>query len=215
LNFGSEGLDDDLSTARNRAHRAITEETMFDSRGGRIMRSGTPLETLIQDDVKSEVSGKLSPIDFQGYILLLPFPQMARFRARSAARALEDEEYHQSIGHLKAKVRADIDDNTDHMAFIKRRVVKAVQDEDTAVKSATSLAKWTKVTATHDAESFAAQKAKETKARIVSIEDDMFDRSERQAARDRRTANIKRFIADSNADELSSLRITEKKMVTF
>jgi hypothetical protein len=75
----------------------------------------------------------------------------------------------------------------------------------------------------HDAESFAAQKAKDTMARIHDIEDDMYDRSERQAARDRRTANVRKFISDTAADDsfssnMSSMKISsksDKKIVSF
>jgi hypothetical protein len=56
VDFRSDLLDDDLDTARQRAHRAITEETVFDSRGGRMIKSGAPLKSFVDDEFSDEVT---------------------------------------------------------------------------------------------------------------------------------------------------------------
>ena len=81
--------------------------------------------------------------------------------------------------------------------------------------------KWTKYGNNNadDSESFAAMRAKQTKARLQDIEQDMIDRSERQFYREQRAANVKKLLAESNelADDyeglsngVSSLKITKR-----
>lgn len=76
--------------------------------------------------------------------------------------------------------------------------------------------KWCKSTEADD--SGALLRAKATKARLHDLEADMFDRSEKQVARDRRLANMKRVLADNDADSaMQSLSISSKmeKHVSF
>lgn len=57
LDFGIDtSLDGSLADARHRASRAITEETVFDSRGFKVPRAGVPLseiESTFETDVRS------------------------------------------------------------------------------------------------------------------------------------------------------------------
>lgn len=57
LDFGVDtSLDGSLAEARHRASRAITEETVFDSRGFKVPRAGVPLseiESTFEHDVRS------------------------------------------------------------------------------------------------------------------------------------------------------------------
>jgi hypothetical protein len=91
------------------------------------------------------------------------------------------------------------------------------------------MVKWSKYGASHadDSESYAALRAKQTKARLHDIEQDMIDRNERQFAREQRSANVKKLLAESNelADDfgglsngVSSLKITkrtQKQITTY
>lgn len=67
------------------------------------------------------------------------------------------------------------------------------------------MVKWTKLGAVNDSESFAAHRARQTAARLQDIENDMFERNERQYQRDQRAANVKKLLAESSdlADDAS------------
>lgn len=66
-------------------------------------------------------------------------------------------------------------------------------------ESSAGLTKWTSVSAA-ETNSAASQRVKATKARLNDLESEMFERSERQMARDKRSANLKKFLADSDID---------------
>lgn len=66
-----------------------------------------------------------------------------------------------------------------------------------------SLTKWSALSAGSEMEaskSAASLRAKATKARLAELESDMFERSEKQAARENRSAQLKRFMMESNIE---------------
>lgn len=62
-----------------------------------------------------------------------------------------------------------------------------------------AITKWSSLTATTD-DSGAFARAKATKARLDDLESEMFERSEKQAAREKRSQALKKFIADIDND---------------
>lgn len=62
-----------------------------------------------------------------------------------------------------------------------------------------AITKWSSLTATTD-DSGASARAKATKARLDDLETEMFERSEKQAAREKRSQALKKFIADIDND---------------
>lgn len=60
-----------------------------------------------------------------------------------------------------------------------------------------NLTKWT---ALDDGNSAASVRAKATKARLNDLETEMFERSEKQAAREKRSAQLKKFLVESEID---------------
>lgn len=99
--------------------------------------------------------------------------------------------------------------------IFKKRSVKISSDiASSAVQSSNALTKWSDSSDYHDSESYAAARARQSAARIQDIEQDMFDRSERQHAREQRIANAKKILADSEFDSsltngVSSLKISK------
>lgn len=100
------------------------------------------------------------------------------------------------------------------------KVTSDVSSSRNAAASDSTL-KWTKLDnrGVEDSESFAALRAKQTKARLQDIEQDMIDRNERQFYREQRAANVKKLLAESSdlADDfsglsngVSSLKITKR-----
>lgn len=99
------------------------------------------------------------------------------------------------------------------------QVVSDVSSSSAAAND--SLSKWTKYESrgANDSESFAALRAKKTKERLQDIEQDMFDRSERQFLREQRSANVKKVLAESSdlsdnfnglSNGVSSMKITKR-----
>lgn len=75
--------------------------------------------------------------------------------------------------------------------------------------------KWCRKTESHDGLE-ASSRALASKARLHELENDMFERSERQAARDRRLANMRQVLADNEVDDIAIQALSlGKKHVSF
>lgn len=61
-----------------------------------------------------------------------------------------------------------------------------------------SLTKWTAIN--DGQKSAASMRAKATKARLNDLETEMFERSEKQQAREKRSAQLKKFLMDSDIE---------------
>lgn len=70
-----------------------------------------------------------------------------------------------------------------------------------------NLTKWT---ALDDGNSAASVRAKETKARLKDLETEMYERSEKQEARERRSAQLKKFLVDSEIDTSNVVNKSDK-----
>jgi hypothetical protein len=102
--------------------------------------------------------------------------------------------------------------------FLHFKVTTDVTSSSSAAND--SMLKWTKLDnrGADDSESFAAIRAKQTKARLQDIEQDMIDRNERQFYREQRAANVKKLLAESSdladvnglSNGVSSLKITKR-----
>lgn len=105
------------------------------------------------------------------------------------------------------------------------RFLQVVTDAtSSSQKASNDLTKWSNATDYNDSESFAAVRARQSVARLQDIEQDMFERSQRQNQRQERMNNVKKLLADSdysNDDALtngvSSLKITKtsKRVTTY
>lgn len=62
-----------------------------------------------------------------------------------------------------------------------------------------TLTKWTPLVE-NDGKSAASLRAKATKNRLSELETDMFERSEKQLARENRSAQLKKFLVESNIE---------------
>lgn len=83
--------------------------------------------------------------------------------------------------------------------------------------SSNALTKWSKNSDYNDSESYAAVRARQSAARLLDIEQDMQDRSDRQYAREQRVVSARKLLAESDFDSssaltngLSSLKISSK-----
>jgi hypothetical protein len=155
---------------------------------------------------------------------------------RTGRKALEleadfDSQVSKTLERIQASKKLlssiDVDNSYENEAaatssFVKKRVLKVTTDVTSSSAAASSandsMVKWSKFGA-DDSESYAAARAKQTKARLQDIEQDMIDRSERQFQREQRAANVKKLLAESSdlADDfggltngVSSLKITKR-----
>jgi hypothetical protein len=104
-------------------------------------------------------------------------------------------------------------------------LLKVVSDvSSSAQRSSNDLTKWSKATDYNDSESFAALRARQSASRLQDIEQDMFERSQRQNQREERMNNVKKLLADTGdysdaalTNGVSSLKITKtsKRVTTY
>lgn len=189
IDYGVDLGDGTLSDARYRAHRAITEETVFDSKGFRIPKAGVPLSSQIEKTFDAEIQSSMDRLrsnklrTFEADIDM-DVPKTSSF-IRKARAEMNDSIY-------------GLQNSSESSNFIKKRALK-VASASSAVDSAidsSNLTRWTKMSAGEDAESLAKKRALQSKARILELEDDMSTRQERQAARERKAVNLRKMIRD-------------------
>uniref|UniRef100_A0A1L8DAE8 Uncharacterized protein n=1 Tax=Nyssomyia neivai TaxID=330878 RepID=A0A1L8DAE8_9DIPT len=196
-------FDQDLKTARRRAEKVIAEDGIFDMKN---LKLGKKLPTP-DDDFNEEMQSTLS-----------------RIRANKKLLTAGDDDLNDTFATMKRRSKLDLgekllDASADDEAVggtIRRRAIKMVSRaavDDSF--NARDLTKWTALGDDDSSNSAAALRAKATKARLADIESEMLDRSERQAARERRVANLKKVLADTD-DEFTSKALTKvEKKVTF
>ena len=96
----------------------------------------------------------------------------------------------------KALRSVGLDENSrkalDEDISIKRRTLKVSYEGDSG-----DLVKWRPLQATEERESAAAIRAKQSRDRLLDLEDEMAALSEKQAARERRAARFKALVAES------------------
>jgi len=156
---------------------------------------------------------------------------------RTGRKALDleptfDNQVQKTLDRIQASKKLlssiDADDSYDNelasSRIIKKRSVKVVNSDVSSSLDnqigATDLTKWSKLSDFNDSESFAAARARQSAARLQDIEQDMFERSERQRQRSERAANVKKLLAETSddyfdvGDELtngvSSLKISKR-----
>lgn len=128
---------------------------------------------------------------------------------------MNDVDLEDTISSIKRKARIDFGEKLDAAdedfgSSYRRRELKLISsaganDDFAEVKSA------------------ASKRASASRARLDDLETEMFDRSEKQAARDKRSAHLKQFLADeldSDRTQSSTKAIkissrSEKKVVSF
>lgn len=204
IDFGFDSGDGTLSEARQRAHRAITEETVFDSKGFKVPKVGVPLSSSeVERNFDAEIQSSLERLRANKVKALeadmdLDLPKVSSFARK--ARAEISEAIHGT---------SNISESSN---FVKKRALKVASSAVDSALDTHHLSKWTKLSATEDAESLAKQRALESQARIRELEDDISTRQERQLARERRAANLRKMINEefniNNVDE-------ELKAITF
>lgn len=189
VNFDDSVYDDELVNARRRAEKAITEETFFDSKGTRVAKSSVkPL-----DDIDEEIQASLN-----------------RIRASKKQLTAIDDDLDDTISSFKRRARIDLgeklDDSVGAGSGAVRATLKVVtRRQEVEPVESSSLAKWTKLTSNNEEShtSAASLRAQASKARLQELDADICERSERQLAREKRSAQLKQFLLDSDIETTS------------
>lgn len=198
LNF-DDLIEEDLQKARYRAERAITEDAFFDSRGARIPKSSLKKSALaVDEDIDEEVQASLNRIRASKKLTTMP----------------KELDFEDTMNTVKRRARIDLGEKLMDTAgddeagtTIRRRALKMVTTASNDYIDPKKLTKWT---ALDDGNSAASVRAKATKARLNDLETEMFERSEKQEAREKRSAQLKRFLIDSEIDTSNVVNKSEK-----
>jgi len=192
-------FEEDLLKARHRAERAITEDAFFDSRGARIPKSSIGQSTFTaDDDIDEEVQASLN-----------------RIRASKKLTSMPKElDFEDTINTVKRRARIDLGEKLLDAAgddeagtTIRRRALKMVTTASNDYIDPKNLTKWTAI---DDGNSAASVRAKATKARLNDLESEMYERSEKQMAREKRSAQLKKFLVESEIDTSNVVNKSEK-----
>jgi len=185
--------EEPLQSSRRRAERAITEETFFDSRGSRIPRSSLGIG-FGNDDINEDIHSKLTQL-------------RASKKSSHFSNDVDFEDAVDSVRRRRAELAEKINsfgDNNNEV--VKRSTLKVTtrrQEEDVA--EPLSLTKWSAVSsAAEDTNSGASLRARATKARLEDLEDEMTERTAKQLAREKRSAQLKQFLAESDIETAQS-----------
>lgn len=189
-------MEDDLAAARRRAEKVITEDSVLDTRSGRFFKSDK------EDDFDEEVQSSLNRIR-----------AMKKSINMSNGHDIDD-----TVTTVKRHTRMDFGDKADNEMSsqnMRARALKIVANAENYNGDASSLTKWTAVDA-DSINSLAAQRAKATKARLDDIESDMYERSEKQAAREKRAINLRKMLAENDIETSYKMVHTKtEKHVSF
>ncbi|XP_044731856.1 uncharacterized protein LOC123294779 isoform X2 [Chrysoperla carnea] len=217
----------DLPSARRRAEKLISDETIFDSRGAATKRDGLKIIPSFggdgDDDLDEEISKSLRKI------------------RESRRKVLEDVDLEGTVSSLQTRRDMGLSDKLLDSVGINEVSARRIQNGESSLVAKSNLrkslimddefddapvqARWT---ALRDEEtSGAAERAKQSRARLQDLEDEMEAISDRQAARERRGKQLRAILAEcednnsnlsSQKSSLKSTRISarsEKKSVTF
>ncbi|CAG9761436.1 unnamed protein product [Ceutorhynchus assimilis] len=200
--------EDDLEDSRRRASSRIKESNLFDSRGA-ILRRGS--DFFGEDGITDETASTLKRIRASKKVSYVDDVDLESTTNNLRTQRLLDrsEKILDSIGinESSASKRA-----LDNEFSYQKRSMKMSYDAD-----ADNLTKWAPIENGESNVSAAARRARQSRARIDDIDDEMAAMQEKQAVRERRVARLKQMVAECDSETVddsgvSSLSITEKKV---
>ncbi|XP_055538836.1 uncharacterized protein LOC129726165 [Wyeomyia smithii] len=203
FDFNGSEFDDELAAARSRASRVIQEKSVIDSRSEQLRSHSlapAPISSaLLENEFDDQVQATLNRIRASKNLLSQLQSEDALEQVRTETRSKLSEQTSKKLAE-KMSTFYDVDDFADRSV---RKTLKIRASADNATKSAL---KWKDETA----ESFAAKRASATKARLQDLDQEMLDFEEKQAARARRSAQLKKLLAETACDELIPATTTEQ-----
>uniref|UniRef100_A0A1Q3G553 Uncharacterized protein n=1 Tax=Culex tarsalis TaxID=7177 RepID=A0A1Q3G553_CULTA len=190
-------FDEELAAARSRASKVIHERSVIDQRA-ESLRSSSLAPVSSDLDFDDQVQATLNRIRASKDILSQLKSDDTMEQMRSETRAKLAESTSRKMAEKLASVEDDFD-SSEKRSVRKTLKIRAIAD------SASSEAglRWKDETA----ESFAAKRANATKARLADLDAELEDFEAKQAARARRSAQLKKLLAET--EELIPATTTE------
>jgi len=185
--------DDDLSSARARASKTISEQNVFDTRHGILASRAMDV---LENELDEETASKLQ-----------------RIRANKKVSIIDDLDLDGTMNNIKARnirertekmldaIGIDTIDNTKTRTedvTYKRRSLKITSDSS----DSSDLTKWSKVNAEED--SSATLRARQSRARLNELEDEMNAMAEKAQVRERRAARLRALVAETAVENEAS-----------
>ncbi|XP_058829996.1 uncharacterized protein LOC131689141 [Topomyia yanbarensis] len=207
FDFNGAEFDDDLQAARSRASRVIHEKSIIDARSDQLRSHSlapvvSPVSSaLLESDFDDQVQATLDRIRANKNLLSQLKSEDALEQVRSETRSKLSEQTSRKLAE-KLSSLDDIDGYANGTETSVRKTLKIRASAD----NARSALKWKDETA----ESFAAKRASATKARLQDLDQEMQEYEEKQAARARRSAQLKKVLAEVACDELIPATTTEQ-----
>uniref|UniRef100_A0A8D8GHK1 (northern house mosquito) hypothetical protein n=1 Tax=Culex pipiens TaxID=7175 RepID=A0A8D8GHK1_CULPI len=197
FDFNGCEFDEELAAARSRASKVIHERSVIDQRA-EALRSSSLVPVSSDLDFDDQVQATLNRIRASKDILSQLKSDDTLEQVRSDTRAMLAE----NTSRKMAEKLASVEDDFNSSSSEKRSVRKTLKIRATADSSDAAL-RWKDETA----ESFAAKRANATKARLADLDVELEDFEAKQAARARRSAQLKKLLAET--EELIPATTTE------
>uniref|UniRef100_A0A8D8F8D9 (northern house mosquito) hypothetical protein n=1 Tax=Culex pipiens TaxID=7175 RepID=A0A8D8F8D9_CULPI len=197
FDFNGCEFDEELAAARSRASKVIHERSVIDQRA-EALRSSSLVPVSSDLDFDDQVQATLNRIRASKDILsqLKSDDTLEQVRTDTRAKLAEN------TSRKMAEKLASVEDDFNSSSSEKRSVRKTLKIRATADSSDAAL-RWKDETA----ESFAAKRANATKARLADLDVELEDFEAKQAARARRSAQLKKLLAET--EELIPATTTE------
>ncbi|KAL9701525.1 hypothetical protein quinque_004966 [Culex quinquefasciatus] len=192
-------FDEELAAARSRASKVIHERSVIDQRA-EALRSSSLVPVSSDLDFDDQVQATLNRIRASKDILsqLKSDDTLEQVRTDTRAKLAEN------TSRKMAEKLASVEDDFNSSSSEKRSVRKTLKIRATADSASSDAAlRWKDETA----ESFAAKRANATKARLADLDVELEDFEAKQAARARRSAQLKKLLAET--EELIPATTTE------
>ncbi|XP_037905714.1 uncharacterized protein LOC119648195 [Hermetia illucens] len=131
------------------------------------------------------------------------------FRSKPRSRRLLDMDGEEDTGRSKFRPRRllDMDGEEDTGSRLKSRALKGISrlDDDSSTSAISSSFKRVAISDTvESSNSAASMRAQATKARLADIESEMSERSEKMLEREKRAANLKKFLAETDMEAITA-----------
>ncbi|KFB40353.1 AGAP007250-PA-like protein [Anopheles sinensis] len=231
--FNGAEVDEELQAARSRASKVIHEKSVIDQRAEQFRSSSlapAPVSSaLLESEFDDQVQATLERIRASKGLLSQLQSDDALESYRSETRSKLSEQSARKLAEKLSETNYDEDDFASSGMSTRKALKMRASTESSSLSKSSQALKWKDETA----ESFASKRASATRARLQDIDQEIEDFEQKQAARARRSAQLKQLLAETSAQELVpagfsqhtdgtkistgvvKIKTTQKKMVSF
>ncbi|XP_060535690.1 uncharacterized protein LOC132707766 [Cylas formicarius] len=193
--------DDDLETSRRRAEGKIKGRHLFDSRGGVIAQRAD--DFFENGAITDETASTIQRVRASKRVALVDDVDLESTSNNLRTQRMLDrsEKILDSVGIVDGSSRRALDDDYSY----KKRALKVTFDAD-----ADNLTKWSAVEDRASSSSAAASRARQSRARIDDIDEEMAAMQQKQEARERRVARLKALVAECESETVDDSGVASR-----